>query len=159
MVIGTPPLGLATEESDIDIACSAMEMERFGAVVQRHFGRFAVFSLKRFEDLAHPAMVASFNSFGWKIELFCQELDIQDQAGVRHFRIEQRLLRLEPSLRQGIVRLKQLGVKTEPAFAEVLRLPGDPYEAVLALEAKTDKELRAFIEDASKKRTRPKPGF
>lgn len=148
-VIGTPPLGLATEESDIDIACAAGDPERFANVARACFGQLAAFSLKRFEDLDEPAIVASFVSAGWVVELFCQSLDIQDQAGVRHFLIEQRLLGLRSGLRLEILRLKRLGFKTEPAFARALRLPGDPYLSMLALEAKTDEELRRLITDAS----------
>ncbi len=151
MVIGTPPLGLATEESDIDIACSAKDLERFAAVARHQYGHLEAFSLRRFEESPEPAMIASFRHSGWEVELFCQELDIEDQAGVRHFHVEQRLLKLEPSLQQEILHWKRFGVKTEPAFAKVLQLSGDPYEAMLTLEAKTDKDLRTLIEGALKK--------
>lgn len=38
--------------------------------------------------------------------------------------------------RQQVVALKKAGIKTEPAFAKLLQLPGDPYEALLQLADK-----------------------
>lgn len=145
IVIGTPPLGIATEDSDIDIACSASNLRKFGWVAELRFGHLESFSFRHLKDLSEPAVLASFRSLGWEIELFCQTLKTEDQWGVRHFRIEQRLLAIEPDLRTEVLRLKRLGIKTEPAFAEILRLPGDPYEAMLKLETKTNGELNEMI--------------
>ena len=142
IVIGTPPLGMAIESSDIDIACSASDLEQFGKAARREFGDLRSFSLHKTEQLNEPSILASFVNSGWEIELFCQRLRTEDQWGVRHFRIEQRLLAFQPGLRAEVLRLKRLGLKTEPAFAKLLRLPGEAYEAVLALELKTDSELR-----------------
>ncbi|MGI9450697.1 MAG: DUF4269 domain-containing protein [Geminicoccaceae bacterium] len=156
VVIGTPPLGLAIEESDIDIACSALDLEKFGDTARKHFGQFKTFSLRRFIESDEPAIVATFLNSGWKIELFCQALDVEKQAGVRNFFcIEQRLLRLEPGLRPEILRLKRGGLKTEPAFAKLLMLQGAPYEPMLALEAKTDGDLRALTINRARARYRP----
>jgi hypothetical protein len=41
--------------------------------------------------------------------------------------------------------LKQNGIKTEPAFAQLLALQGDPYEAMLNLETYSDIELINLI--------------
>lgn len=90
-------------------------------------------------------MRAAFFSHGWEIELFCQTIPCPDQWGVRHFLVEQRLLRIEPGLKATIVRLKKNGYKTEPAFAKALRLHGDPYESILALETRDDVELANLI--------------
>ena len=150
VVIGTPPLGLAIEESDIDIACSALDLEKFGDTACQHFGRLEAFSLRRFNECDEPTIMAAFHSSGWEIELFCQALDVEKQAGVRHFRIERRLLRLEPDLRPEILRLKRDGLKTEPAFAKLLKLQGNPYQAMLSLEAKTDRDLRALTINRTK---------
>lgn len=151
VVIGTPPLGIATEDSDIDIACSADELADFADLVNELFGQLARFSLERVEHLAEPALAASFLSSGWVVELFCQRQRTEDQWGVRHFRIERRLLALEPLLRPEILKLKRSGLKTEPAFAQLLGLSGDPYEAIIALEQKSDVDLRGLAGRAFRK--------
>jgi len=148
LVIGTPPLGIAIPSSDIDIACSTQDLGHFADVAEGHFGHMASFSLRTARHLPEPAVIASFVAMGWEIELFCQRLATEDQWGVRHFRIEEKVLRLGPHLREPVVRLKQDGLKTEPAFARILALPGDPYEALLALEALADDDLRTMIEAA-----------
>ncbi|KAA5604237.1 DUF4269 domain-containing protein [Roseospira marina] len=148
VVIGTPPLGIATESSDIDVACSTQDLGHFADVARDHFGHMESFSLRTARHLPDPAVIASFLAMEWEIELFCQRLATEDQWGVRHFRIEERLLRLGPQLREPVVRLKQDGLKTEPAFARILALPGDPYEALLGLETLADDDLRTMIEMA-----------
>lgn len=81
----------------------------------------------------------------WEIEIFCQHVATEYQRGVRHFRIEKRLLALRPQLRERIVDLKQGGRKTEPAFAQSLGLTGDPYEALLHLEGLPDEQLEKLL--------------
>ncbi|MGB0696949.1 MAG: DUF4269 domain-containing protein [Rhodospirillaceae bacterium] len=145
VVIGTPPLNLAIESSDIDIACSAPELAVFSAFVQSEFGDQTGFALRPVTHLPDPAMVAGFVAQGWQIELFCQNLPTREQWGVRHFYIEKRLLGLAPRLRDAVLRLKQLGLKTEPAFAQLLDLPGDPYAALLGLESWSEAQLKALL--------------
>ena len=60
--------------------------------------------------------------------------------GVRPFIIEQRLIKLVPGIKPELIRLKQNRLKTEPAFADVWSIEGDPYQAILELEVKVDKE-------------------
>lgn len=148
VVIGTPPLGLAMAESDIDIACTAPDLDRFSAIMREEFGKMAAFTLRRMEHFSPPAVVASFKAMGWEIELFCQTIPTECQRGVRHFRIEKRLLALAPSLLEAVMRLRRQGLKTEPAFAKVLSLSGDPYVALLELEGMGDARLQDIINAA-----------
>lgn len=56
--------------------------------------------------------------------------------------VEVRLLALfGPEFRRAVVCRKERGMKTEPAFADVLDLPGDPYRTVLDLAGWTDADL------------------
>jgi hypothetical protein len=149
VVIGTPPLGLATDESDIDIACTSPNFERFSAVVRAAFDRMEAFSIRHVDHLAAPAAVASFKAKGWEIELFCQTVATDHQWGVRHYRVQARLLALGPHLKDAVMRLKREGLKTEPAFAKVLGLSGDPYVALLELEPLGNAQLQEVIAAAS----------
>lgn len=145
-VIGTPPLGIDIETSDIDIACTATDLEQFKADVTRLFGGAQAFSVKDLQRFPDAAVRLSFIERDWEIELFCQKIPIAEQWGVRHFLVEQRLLCLNPGLRGQVIKLKQTGLKTEPAFAALLDLAGEPYEALLELEKLSDAELAALID-------------
>lgn len=81
VVIGTPTLGLATDESDIDIACTSPDFDRFSTVVRSAFDRMEAFSIRHADHLSAPATVASFKAMGWEIELFCQTLPTEYQWG------------------------------------------------------------------------------
>ncbi len=144
-VIGTPPIGLAIETSDIDIACSSHDLQGFAKVATKEFGQMDDFSIRSISHLDAPATIASFVAFDWKIELFCQTIPVSRQWGYRHFVLEERLLSLEPRLKDEIIRLKRGGLKTEPAFAQALSLTGDPYEALLKLEDMPEQELLALL--------------
>lgn len=138
MVIGTPPLGIAIDNSDIDIACSAESLSEFTEYTQMNFAKYNDFAVNEIQHLREPACVAKFTAMDWDIELFCQTLPTHQQWGVRHFFIEQRLLDLCPELKAKVIALKQDGMKTEPAFAQLLSLKGDPYEAMLELDMMSD---------------------
>ncbi|MGI9199459.1 MAG: DUF4269 domain-containing protein [Woeseiaceae bacterium] len=143
-VIGTPPLGIDIESSDIDIACTAKDLNRFKSDVTKRFGHESVFCTEDLQRFTDPAVRIAFWTSNWEIELFCQAIPIREQWGVRHFLIEKRLLELRPSLRDKVIDLKRSGLKTEPAFAALLKLEGDPYEAMLKLEILSDEELGAL---------------
>ncbi|NEQ97915.1 MAG: DUF4269 domain-containing protein [Cyanothece sp. SIO2G6] len=90
--------------------------------------------------------MVQFHAYDWDIELFCQTIPTSQQWGVRHFNLEQRLLKIEPKLRNVVLGFKQHGLKTEPAFARTLGLPGEPYLSILELETMNDNELAHLID-------------
>ena len=140
-VIGTPPLGIDLPTSDIDIACQAEDLEHFSESLRKQFGDLQQFSIKQVNVSGNPAVSVSFFAHDWEIEIYCETRPVERQWGYRHFFIEHRLLELAPGLRSTILELRELGLKTEPAFARALTLRGDPYEAMLELESKSDAEL------------------
>ena len=144
IVIGTPPLGIALPSSDIDIACEAADLNRFHDRAKAEFEHMAAFQSRSYEIRQRPTVIVNFEFREWPIELFCQAIPVEQQMGVRHFLVERRLLDLHPRLRSLVLEAKRGGLKTEPAFAQVLRLPGDPYEAMLRLDSLTDSELAAL---------------
>ncbi|MGD1951490.1 MAG: DUF4269 domain-containing protein [Leptolyngbyaceae cyanobacterium] len=145
VIIGTPPLGIELETSDIDIACSANNLARFRTIMLTKFSKFDCFQCYDSIWQNQNSVIVQFHAYNWDIELFCQTIPTNQQWGVRHFNIEQRLLNIEPRLRSVVLRLKQHGLKTEPAFAQALGLSGDPYLSILDLETMSDDELAHML--------------
>ncbi|MTI11291.1 DUF4269 domain-containing protein [Curvivirga aplysinae] len=144
-VIGTPPLDIEIELSDIDIACYTKDLDGFQAHLNDHLGHLKQFQSHRYIRNQVPTVLTSFHAYEWEFEIFCQNIPVCYQWGVRHFHVEQRLLSLRPSLRKKVINLKQQGIKTEPAFAQILGLTGDPYQAIVDLETLSDEDLLEFL--------------
>ncbi|WP_410879977.1 DUF4269 domain-containing protein [Myroides sp. DW712] len=133
VVVGTYPLDIAIETSDIDIACQFDTLEVFQHVVQTNFGRAEGFTTTVFNCCNTPTYVANFVLGGFPIEIFAQAVPVTEQYGYRHMLIEHRILEEKgEEFKTQIIAYKKAGLKTEPAFAQVLNLDGDPYEALLA---------------------------
>ena len=146
-VVGTPPLGLDLPTSDIDVICFAPDADAFTCAVWNAFGLRPGFRMWQWIGRDRP-VVANFADAGWRIEVFGQASPISDQFGWRHFLVEKRLLALGGvSFRNAVMTRREEGMKTEPAFAAVLCLDGDPYKALLDLDSCSDIELTALLED------------
>ncbi|MBY8826170.1 DUF4269 domain-containing protein [Sphingomonas colocasiae] len=147
-VAGTPPLGLDLATSDIDILCHCPVPDVFAAALWQAFGDAEGFAIRQWASGAR-AIIADFVSHGWSFEIFGQAVPVRDQQGWRHFRVEQRLLALGgEGLRRAVLEKRRAGMKTEPAFAAVLGLPGDPYRAMLDLEMLPDAALVRHLQEA-----------
>ena len=91
-------------------------------------------------------MVASFEAADWRIELYGEAIPVEQQRGWRHFAVERHLLALGgDGFRLAVLALRQRGMKTEPAFADVLGLRGDPYLALLDLGERDDETLISML--------------
>ena len=88
----------------------------------------------------------TFNYGQFSFELFAQDRPSDQQDGFRHMDVEYRILALSNEhTRLKIKRLRSSGAKTEPAFAEILELSGDPYEELLKLADDDDDALTARL--------------
>jgi len=144
-VVGTPPLGLDRPDSDIDIICFAPDADAFACAIWSAFGAHPAFRMWQKTGQDRP-IVATFADAGWMIELFGQASPITDQFGWRHFVVERRLLALGGEvLRAAVMARRADGMKTEPAFATLLGLDGDPYLALLDLQSWTDMALVTLL--------------
>ena len=144
-IVGTLPLGLAVPGSDIDIVCHAPDPNAFADMVWTHYQSADDFVLYRWTSGTRPA-VARFVWNGWPFELFSDQRPVEQQPGWIHFEVERRLLALDDGrLRLAVGKLRAGGLKTEPAFAAVLGISGDPYRGLLELAAEADAELRATL--------------
>jgi len=146
-VVGTPPLGLDLPTSDVDVICFAPDAGTFACAVWKAFGTRPEFRIWQKVGLDRP-IVGNFADAGWIIEIFGQAVPISEQSGWRHFLMEQRLLAFGgDALRIAVMAQRANGMKTEPAFATVLGLNGDPYRAMLDLQRSSDIELIALLRD------------
>ena len=143
--IGTPPLALDLPDSDIDIACHAPDPIAFAEHLWVRFAQADGFSIRQWCDRGRP-VIARFRHRTWFIEIFGAAEPVAVQMGYRHFMIERRLLGLGgAALHAAVLEARKAGAKTEPAFAAVLGLTGDPYAALLALEPLGDRDLAGLI--------------
>jgi hypothetical protein len=144
VLVGTFPLDLTVPGSDLDIICEVPDMPTFRQALAE-FAAYPKYEV-RTASTPKPALVASFEVEGLAVEVFGQAQPTARQNGYRHLVVEARLLAVGgPALRQRVWSLKASGVKTEPAFAQVLGLPGNPYHALLALEACDEAALVALV--------------
>lgn len=130
VVAGTLPIGIDTTSSDIDILCHASDLDRFRKFVMSRLNTFAQFSChdRAATENVGAAVVVRFVCGGFPVEIFATNCPVMSQFGFLHMLVEARILHLMgPDFAKGVLALKMAGVKTEPAFAQLLGLDGDPY--------------------------------
>lgn len=133
IVVGTFPINLDIDGSDIDILCHCPDFDSFEARVQSAFDLFDGFRLHHRPATEHvgAAIVVRFVLDDLPVEVFATGTPSQSQFGFRHMLVEARVIALlGESFASDIRQLKCEGIKTEPAFALMLNLGGDPYIAL-----------------------------
>jgi hypothetical protein len=133
-VAGTFPLGIAMPGSDIDVLCHAPDADVFARMIWAAFRGQPGFSMHQWVQ-GERAVIAAFALDGVPFELFGSPSPVDAQMGWRHFEVERRLLSERGArFREAVMAARRAGLKTEPAFAHVLGLSGDPYAALLELD-------------------------
>jgi len=128
ILVGTVPINIDVDGSDLDIICRYDDRESFVRHVSACFSDRENFRLT--ENAS--SVTAGFFTGGFEIEIFAQPIPTEEQYGYRHMLVEHRLLQEKgEAFRQAVVHLKKQGLKTEPAFAQLLGLEGNAYEALL----------------------------
>lgn len=131
LVVGTFPLNLSARGSDVDILIHMNGSETLQML------------LNDFENVVFDSATANLTFADVAFEIFAQSLEPVKQVACKHFQVEERLLKLGgESFHQGLVKLREQGLKTEPAFAEMMKLTGDPYQELLNLFPHSEQELR-----------------
>lgn len=147
VLAGTIPLAVDIPGSDMDIVCEAHDLEAFARTAEAAYGHLAGFTCRIKEMNGLPSCICKFHHGDMAVELFAQPRPVTKQNAYVHMVVEARLLALAGAeAARSIRRLKESGLKTEPAFAAHFRLEGDPYQALLRLNEATDTELRALVE-------------
>ncbi|MDF4202765.1 DUF4269 domain-containing protein [Maribacter sp. SA7] len=137
IVTGTIPIEIDLPESDIDIICKCKDHNEFKSVVTHHFSKMQGFHLYTRKQNDKKVTIAEFRTENFLIELFAQNIPTKQQNAYLHMITEHAILQEKGnSFQQEIIKLKASGLKTEPAFAKLLGLKGDPYEEILKLQRK-----------------------
>jgi hypothetical protein len=135
ILVGTIPINIDIETSDLDIICYWTDQNEFYNAVQSHFGDGRAFSIRESFESDKEIVIANFWLDDFELEIFGQNIPIRQQMGYRHMLIEHKLLiERGEAFRQEIIALKRQGYKTEPAFGKLLGLGPNPYLELLAYE-------------------------
>ncbi|MEE1945947.1 DUF4269 domain-containing protein [Pedobacter sp. KR3-3] len=132
VLTGTIPINIAIATSDLDVICHCTTLNEFKQSLIDYFCQEKDFELREVEINDQQTIIANFKIEDFELEIFGQATPAQQQNAYRHMLIEHQVLMAKGELfRQQIIMLKKQGYKTEPAFAKLLGLEGDPYEALL----------------------------
>lgn len=133
ILVGTIPINIDVESSDLDIICQSDNHEELVKVVSKNYGEFSRFEIKTIPSYKNlKTTIITFEYKAFPIEIFVQNKLPEEQDSYLHMLIEyQVLIKAGEVFRSEIIALKQQEFKTEPAFAKLLNLKGDPYEALL----------------------------
>lgn len=135
MLAGTIPININIENSDLDILCYYKDHRGYMDNLVRECSHYDGFRFYETSVRDVPAIISSFTLDNFSVEIFAQPQPVTAQWGYRHMMIEHHLLQTQgEDFRQQIIALKKEGYKTEPAFARLLGLSGDPYEALLEMQ-------------------------
>lgn len=127
ILAGTIPIDIGVDGSDLDIICEVHETQAFIEAVRAIFPDASL-------QLEPHCCILRTHSHGWDYEIYGAPHPVWEQNAVRHMLIEDRLLQERGSeFREQVLELKRCGIKTEPAFAQLLGLSGNPYQALLDL--------------------------
>jgi len=132
VLVGTFPINIDIENSDLDVICYWKNKIDFIEKINVLFGKQNQFTIRETLIGNAETVIANFKIDDFEIEVFGQNVPTMNQNGYKHMLIEYQILKIkEENFRLEIIKLKQKGYKTEPAFAFLLGLKGNPYEELL----------------------------
>ena len=141
-VVGTFPLGITTESSDVDIIMETNNLHLTSKQLVDHCSEFNNFTYQPGVLNNNNYILFRFHINNIPFEIFVQNLPVYEQQAFKHFQIEERLLKMgNDTIKQKIIEFRNSGLKNEPAFAKALNINGDPYLSLLELSYKTEQEL------------------
>ncbi len=137
LVAGTFPLGLNNENSDLDILIKLEDKKILIELAKKNWADLLDFKITESIVDQLETVIIQFKIDSISFEIFAQAEEPVRQNAYIHFLIEERLLKeLGQDFYNLVMRLRKQGIKTELAFAQVLNLSGDPYEALSELQKK-----------------------
>jgi hypothetical protein len=147
VVVSTICVGLDIDSSDIDIICSTKSPSLFKQKILDNYKTERNFKIW-YSQSENRELVCSFFLEEFDIEIFASPEPVEQQNAYKHFSVMKHLINLGgDSFCADIRKLKQNGLKTEPAIAMLLNLKGNPFLAVLDLLEYSDKQLMQLLKE------------
>ena len=132
ILTGTIPINIDTTASDLDIICYWTNKVDFINSINQAFANELNFILREVLINDEQTVIANFWLDDFELEIFGQHIPTKSQNAYKHMVIEYQILQKKgEDFRQQVIDLKNQGFKTEPAFAKLLNLAGDPYISLL----------------------------
>lgn len=132
ILAGTFPIGINIDGSDLDIILETDDFETLKTLLTSEFQNQEQFSINLIEINDVESLVCKFQLEEFLVELFAQDRPTHLQNAYLHMINEFEILEKEgDEFLRKIIELKEQGFKTEPAFAKLLGLSGDPYVELL----------------------------
>lgn len=132
ILTGTIPINIDIASSDLDIICNWENKREFIDILTELFNSEKEFEIREGKIGDEETVVCNFKINDFAIEIFGQKIPTEKQNAYRHMLIEHQILKENgEDFRLRVIELKRNGYKTEPAFATLLGLIGDPYLALL----------------------------
>jgi hypothetical protein len=132
ILVGTIPINIDIENSDLDIICYWKNKTEFIDKLNSVFGDKSEFKIRERLINNQESVIANFKIDDFEIEIFGQNIPTKNQNGYRHMIIEHEILQSKgENFRLEVIKLKQNGHKTEPAFGILLGFKNDPYRELL----------------------------
>ncbi|SNS00969.1 DUF4269 domain-containing protein [Flavobacterium sp. ov086] len=121
VLVGTIPINIDIENSDLDIICYWKNKADLIEKINAFFGSKNEFQIRETLINNQETVIANFKINDFEIEIFGQNIPTKNQNGYKHMLIEYEILKVkDENFRLEIIKLKQNGYKTEPAFAYLL---------------------------------------
>jgi len=134
ILVGTIPIDIDLPDSDLDIICEVHDFNSFEELVISSFQDFQDFRYSIRTVYGIRRIVVNFNYNGWPIEIFGQPIPSKEQNGYQHMIVEYRILKILGNKGHRMIRdLKDGGLKTEPAFAKLMKREGNAFELLLEI--------------------------
>jgi len=135
ILTGTIPIEIDVPNSDLDIICECKNHLEFSAFLLQQFANKNDFRIYSKEQNGIESTIAEFRTENFTFEIFGQNIPTEEQNAYRHMIIEDRILKQKGAeFKLELIKLKSKGIKTEPAFAKLLGLNGDPYTELLKID-------------------------
>lgn len=147
ILVGTYPIDINVEGSDLDIICEVYDFEDFVNRCDNYYSKYEDYKITSSFDGGKQIVVINFIHEGYPIELFGESKSTILQNGYKHMVVEDRIMTLFGSaFKSEVVALKNMGYKTEPAFGKILGLEF-PYKELLLLYELNDHVLYERLTD------------